>query len=63
VPAATMRTNGNFSDTRLERLHSISINRLMSLSDADDLESPLVTPRRNSSPVLRNVRNTGISNG
>jgi len=38
VPA---RMNANFSDASLERLHSISINRAMSPSDAVDLESPL----------------------
>jgi len=36
-----MRANGNFSDASLERLHSVSINRVMSPSDAVDLESPL----------------------
>jgi len=46
VPAR-MRVNGNSSDASLERLHSVSqslsvsINRVMSPSDAVDLESPL----------------------
>ena len=35
-----MKTNGNFSDTSLERLHSIKINRMMSPSDAVDLGRP-----------------------
>jgi len=36
-----MRANGNFSDVSLERLHSVSVSRGMSLSYAVDLESPL----------------------
>jgi len=40
VPAR-MRANGNFSDVSLERLHSVSVSRGMSLSYAVDLESPL----------------------
>jgi len=39
-----MKVNGNFSDTNLEWLHSISINRVMSPGDAVDLESPLQQP-------------------
>jgi len=35
-----MKVNGNFSDTKLERLQSIRKNRVMSPSDAIDLESP-----------------------
>jgi len=35
-----MKVNGNFSDTNLERLQSISLNRMMSLSDAVDLVRP-----------------------
>jgi len=35
-----MKADRNFSDTKLERLQSISINRVMSPSDAVDLESP-----------------------
>jgi len=31
----------NFSDASLERLHSVTINRAMSPSDATDLEPPL----------------------
>jgi len=37
-----MRANGDFSDASVERLHSVSINRVMSPIDAVDLESPLV---------------------
>jgi len=36
-----MKANGNFSDASRERLHSVSINRAMNLSDAVPLESPL----------------------
>ena len=36
-----MKINGNFSDTKLERLQSISINRVISPSDTVDLESHL----------------------
>jgi len=36
-----MKVNGNFSDTKLERLQSISINRVISPSDTVDLESHL----------------------
>jgi len=38
---ARMKVNGNFSDTNLERLRSISTNRAMSPSDVVDLESSL----------------------
>jgi len=34
-----MKVNGNFSDTKLERLQSIRKNRVMSPSDAVDLET------------------------
>jgi len=40
-----MRANGNFSDASLELLHSVNdlgVNRVMSPSDAFDLDSPLV---------------------
>jgi len=37
-----MRANGNFSDTSLERLHSVCIRCVMSPSDGVDLESPMV---------------------
>jgi len=36
-----MRANGDFSGASVERLHSVSINRVMSPIDAVDLESPL----------------------
>jgi len=36
-----MKTNGNFSDANLERLHSLSISCVMTPSDAVDLEWPL----------------------
>jgi len=36
-----MKVNGNFSDTKLERLQSVSTNRVMGPGDAVDLESPL----------------------
>jgi len=40
---AGMRAHGNFSDASLKWLHSVlvSINHMMSLSDAADLELPL----------------------
>jgi len=37
-----MRVNGNFSDASLERLHSVSISRVMIPSEAVDLESLLI---------------------
>jgi len=36
-----MKVNGNFSETKLERLQSVSTNRVMSPGDAIDLELPL----------------------
>jgi len=33
-----MRLNGNFSDSSFERLHSVSINSMMTLNDAVDVE-------------------------
>jgi len=36
-----MKVNGNFSDTKLERLQSVNTNRVMGPNDAVDLESPL----------------------
>jgi len=40
-----MKANGNFSDTRVERLiQSVRINRLMSPSDALDLDRPYNSP-------------------
>jgi len=36
-----MRENRNFSDGSLERLYSVSMNCVMSPSNAVDLESPL----------------------
>jgi len=35
-----MKANGNFSDANIERLHSVRINRMMSLSDTVDLDHP-----------------------
>jgi len=43
IVAARMRANGKFSDVNLEQLQSVSINRVMSSSDAIGLESPLIT--------------------
>jgi len=37
---ARMKLNGNFSDPNVERLHSVTINRVMSTSDAVDLGRP-----------------------
>jgi len=37
---AKMKVDENFNATKLKRLQSISINRVMSPSDAVDLESP-----------------------
>jgi len=39
--SAKMRANGNFSDACVERFYSVSINRMITPSDAVDLESPL----------------------
>jgi len=35
-----MKANGNFRDARVERFYSVSINRMMNLSDAADLGRP-----------------------
>jgi len=39
---SSMRAKGDFSDASVERLHSVSINRVMIPIDAVDLESLLV---------------------
>jgi len=41
IVPARMRANENFSDASLELLHSVKVHRVMSPSDAVDLESPL----------------------
>ena len=43
IVQARMRANGNFSDTSLALLHSVSIKCVMSPRGAVDLDSPLVT--------------------
>jgi len=35
-----MKVNGNFSDANIERFYSVTINRMMSPSDAVDLGCP-----------------------
>jgi len=35
-----MKAYGNFSDASVERFHSVTINRTISSSDADDLGRP-----------------------
>jgi len=37
---ARMNANGNFSDASVERFYSVRINRMMSPSDAVDLDRP-----------------------
>jgi len=37
---ARMKTNGNFSDASVEQFYSVTINRMISPSDADDLGRP-----------------------
>ena len=41
---ARMKANGNFNDASVERFDSVRINRMMSPSDAVDMESPLQQP-------------------
>jgi len=38
--SARMKADGNFSDASVERLYSVRINRMMSPSDAVDLDHP-----------------------
>jgi len=38
---ARMKANGNFSDSSVERFYSVRINRMMSPSDAVDLDRPV----------------------
>jgi len=35
-----MKANGNFSDASVERFYSVRTNRMISPSDADDLDRP-----------------------
>jgi len=37
---ARMKANGNFSDASVEQFYSVTINRMISPSDADDLDRP-----------------------
>jgi len=37
---ARMNANGNFSGANVERFYSVRINRMMSLSDAANLDRP-----------------------
>jgi len=39
--ADKLTANGNFSDTSVERFYSVTINRMMSPSDASDLGRPV----------------------